>query len=307
MPTVLIHDCDHASLEPERELLEPAGVELRVGGEGDADVLVVQYAHVDAAWLDRMPSCRAVIRYGVGVDTVDVEAATARGVWVVNVPDYGTAEVADHAVALVLALLRGVIVLDRSVRAGGWDDGAAGELRRLSSLTLGVVGCGRIGTAVAERAAAHGLRVLGSDPEGVRPPAEPSSLDDLLAAADAVSLHAPLGPATHHLIDAGALERLRPGAFLVNTSRGGLVDSAAVLAALESGRLAGVALDVLEHEPPETAAERELVRHPRAVVTPHAAWRSRESELALKTEVAREALRVIEGREPRSPVNRIGA
>ena len=298
MASVLIADCDHGSVEPERSLLSAAGVELRVGGGGDADVLIVQYASVDGALLDRMPSCRAVVRYGVGVDTVDVEAATARGVWVVNVPDYGTAEVADHTLALMLALLRGVVVLDRSVRAGDWDDRAAGELRRLSSLTLGVVGCGRIGTAVAERAAAHGLRVLGFDPEGVRPPAEPVGLAALLAAADVVTLHAPLAPATHHLIDPA---RMRPGAFLVNTARGGLVDSAALLAALESGHLAGAALDVFEHEPPPS----ELVRHPRVIATPHAAWRSRESELALKTEVAREALRVIGGEVPRSPVNRV--
>jgi D-3-phosphoglycerate dehydrogenase / 2-oxoglutarate reductase len=304
MASVLIADCDHGSLAPERELLEAAGVELRVGGEGDADVLIVQYAGVDGALLDRMPSCRAVVRYGVGVDTVDVEAATARGVWVVNVPDYGTEEVADHTIALMLGLLRGVVVLDRSVRAGGWDDGAAGELRRLSELTLGVVGCGRIGSAVAARAAAHRLRVLGFDPEGVRPPAEGVSLDALLAAADVVSLHAPLVPETHHLIDADALTRVRRGALLVNTARGGLVDGTAVLEALSDGRLAGAAFDVFEHEPPR-GAERELARHPRVIVTPHAAWRSRESELALKTEVAREALRVIEGRRPRSPVNRV--
>jgi D-3-phosphoglycerate dehydrogenase / 2-oxoglutarate reductase len=120
MPSVLIADCDHASLDPERRLLEAAGVELRVGGGGDADVLVVQYATVDGALLDRMPSCRAVVRYGVGVDTVDVEAATARGVWVVNVPDYGTEEVADHTIALMLALLRGVVVLTaRCAQANG--------------------------------------------------------------------------------------------------------------------------------------------------------------------------------------------
>ena len=270
----------------------------------DADVLIVQFKRVDGPLLDRMRSCRAVIRYGVGVDTIDVDAATARGVWVVNVPDYGTDEVADHALALILALLRGVVVLDRSVRAGEWDDGAAGELRRLSELTLGVIGCGRIGSAVAERAAAPGLRVLGFDarPEAVRPPAEPAPLDALLADADIVTLHAPLVPSTRHLIGSAALARMREGAYLVNTSRGGLVDAAAVLDALQRGRLAGVALDVFEHEPPE-GAERDLVSHPRAIATPHAAWRSRESQLALKTEVAREVLRVLEGRRPRSPVN----
>jgi D-3-phosphoglycerate dehydrogenase / 2-oxoglutarate reductase len=306
MPTVLIADCDHGTTQPERRILEAEGVEVREGGDGDADVLVVQYATVDAAWLDRMPSCRAVIRYGVGVDTIDVEAATARGVWVVNVPDYGTDEVADHALALILALLRGVAVLDRSVRAGGWDERAAGELRRFSRLTLGVVGFGRIGAAVAHRAAAFGLRVLGHDvrPDAVGPPAAAASFDELLEASDVITLHAPLTPQTHHLIDAAALALVQPTAYLVNTARGGLVDARAVLDALDAGRLAGAALDVFEHEPPQ-GVERELACHPRAIATPHAAWSSRESRAALKTEVAREALRVLAGERPRSPVNRV--
>jgi D-3-phosphoglycerate dehydrogenase len=308
MATVLIADCDHGTTDPERRILAAAGVEVREGADGDADILIVQYATVDAAWLDRMPSCRAVIRYGVGVDTIDVEAATARGVWVVNVPDYGTEEVADHALALILALLRGVAVLDRSVRAGAWDESAAGELRRLSRLTLGVVGHGRIGAAVTARAAAFGMRVLAHDArEGVvAPPASAVSLDELLETGDVITLHAPLTADTHHLIDAAALALVQPGSYLVNTARGGLVDARAVIDALEDGRLAGAGLDVFEHEPPE-GVERELALHPRVIATPHAAWSSRESREALKTEVAREALRVLEGRPPRSPVNQPAA
>jgi D-3-phosphoglycerate dehydrogenase len=308
MATVLIADCDHGSTEPERRLLEAAGVEVHERGDGDADVLVVQYATVDAARLDGMPSCRAVVRYGVGVDTIDVQAATERGVWVVNVPDYGTDEVADHALALVLALLRGVVVLDRSVRAGGWDERAAGELRRLSRLTLGVVGHGRIGSAVARRGAAFGMRVIANDarPGAVAPPATAASFDELLEGSDVISLHAPLTGETRHLIDAAALALVRPGAYLVNTARGGLVDARAVLEALEDGRLAGAALDVFEREPPE-GVERELALHPRVIATPHAAWSSRESRQALKTEVAREALRVLAGERPRSPVNQPAA
>jgi D-3-phosphoglycerate dehydrogenase / 2-oxoglutarate reductase len=306
MPTVVIADCDHGSIDPERELLEAAGVELRLGPSTDADVLIVQYATVDGALLDRMPRVRAVIRYGVGVDTIDVDAATARGVWVVNVPDYGTEEVADHAVALMLSLLRGVGLLDRSVREGAWDHRAAGELRRLSALTLGVVGHGRIGAAAAGRAIVHGMRVGAHDvrADAVRPPAERASFDALLEGSDVISLHVPLTADTHHLIGAAAIARMRAGAFLVNTSRGGVIDGAAVLEALDAGPLAGAALDVFEAEPPQ-GAERELARHPRVIATPHAAWWSRESELQLKREVAREALRVLEGRRPRSPVNRV--
>jgi D-3-phosphoglycerate dehydrogenase len=311
---VVVTDCDHDSVDPERAVLDGHDVELRVLGcrtpgevaeqAGDADVLVNQYVPITAEVLDALARCRLVVRYGVGVDNVDVEAATARGVWVANVPDYGRDEVADHTLALALAVLRGVVVLDRSVREGRWDLEAARPLRRLTTLTYGVVGCGAIGSAVARRAAGLGMRVLGYDVEAVasEPPIQRVPLEELLAGADLVSLHAALTPDSHHLIDADALARMRPSAFLVNTARGGLVDTAALLAALDAGALAGAALDVLEGEPPDELGWK-LARHPRVVATPHAAWYSEEAFHTLKTEVAREALRVLEGGRPRSPVN----
>jgi D-3-phosphoglycerate dehydrogenase / 2-oxoglutarate reductase len=311
---VVITDCDHDNVDPERAVLDGHDVELRVlacrtpeevaAQAGDADVLINQYVPITAEALDALSRCRLVVRYGVGVDNVDVEAAAERGVWVANVPDYGRDEVADHTLALALAVLRGVVVLDRSVRDGIWDLEAARPLRRLATLTWGVVGCGAIGRAVAERAAGLGMRVLGHDLPQVTsgPPIERVPLEALLEAADLVSLHAALTPDTRHLIGAAALGRMRPSAFLVNTARGGLVDSAALLAALDAGRLAGAALDVLEAEPPDELGWR-LARHPRVVATPHAAWYSEEAFHTLKTEVAREALRVLEGDRPRSPVN----
>jgi D-3-phosphoglycerate dehydrogenase len=311
---VVITDCDHDNVDPELAVLEGHAVELRRLGcrtpqevaarAGDADVLINQYVPITAPVLDALPRCRLVVRYGVGVDNVEVEAATARGVWVANVPDYGRDEVADHTLALALSLLRGVVVLDRSVHRGTWDLEAARPLRRLAALTWGVVGCGAIGTAVAGRAAGLGMRVLGYDLDQVRsgPPIERVPLEALLEAADLVSLHAALTPGSRHLIGAAALARMRPSAWLVNTARGGLVDSAALLAALDAGELAGAALDVLEGEPPDELGWR-LARHPRVVATPHAAWYSEEAFHTLKTEVAREALRVLEGGRPRSPVN----
>jgi D-3-phosphoglycerate dehydrogenase len=311
---VVITDCDHDTVEPERSVLDGHDVELRVlqcrtpeevaGQAGDADVLINQYVPITAEVLDALPRCRLVVRYGVGVDNVDVEAAAARGVWVANVPDYGRDEVADHTLALALAVLRGVVALDRSVREGNWDLEAARPLRRLSVLAYGVVGCGAIGRAVAERAAGLGMRVLGYDLPQVAsgPPIERVPLEGLLAAADVVSLHAALTRDTHHLIGADALARMKPSALLVNTARGGLVDAAALLAALDAGELAGAALDVLEGEPPDELGWR-LARHPRVVATPHAAWYSEEAFHTLKTEVAREALRVLQGGKPRSPVN----
>jgi D-3-phosphoglycerate dehydrogenase len=311
---VVITDCDHDTIDPERSVLDGHDVELRrlqcrtpeevAAQAGDADVLINQYVPITGEVLDALPRCRLVVRYGVGVDNVDVEAAAARGVWVANVPDYGRDEVADHTLALALSVLRGVVVLDRAVHEGSWDLEPVRPLRRLSTLTWGVVGCGAIGTAVAGRAAALGMRVLGYDVEGVSsdPPIERVPLEHLLSGSDLVSLHAALTRDSHHLIGADALARMRPTAWLVNTARGGLVDGAALLAALEEGALAGAALDVLEAEPPDDLGWR-LARHPRVVATPHAAWYSEEAFRTLKTEVAREALRVLEGDRPRSPVN----
>jgi D-3-phosphoglycerate dehydrogenase / 2-oxoglutarate reductase len=315
---VVITDCDHDSVDPERAVLDGHDVELRVldcrtpeevaDQAADADVLINQYAPITAAVLAALPRCRLVVRYGVGVDNVDVDAATGRGVWVANVPDYGRDEVADHTLALALALLRGVVALDRSVRDGAWELAPARPLRRLSTLTWGLVGCGAIGGAMGRRAAGLGMRVLGYDLDQVRsgPPIERVPLEVLLARADLVSLHAALTPSSRHLIGGAALARMRPTAFLVNTARGGLVDGAALLAALDAGALAGAGLDVLEHEPPDELGWR-LARHRRVVATPHAAWYSEEAFHTLKSEVAREALRVLEGGRPRSPVNRPAA
>jgi D-3-phosphoglycerate dehydrogenase len=314
---VVVTDCDHADLDPEAAVFSEHAVDHRVQQCrtaqdvieqcGGARVLVNQYAPITADVLDALPDVRLVVRYGVGVDSVDVPAATQRGVWVANVPDYGTAEVADHTIALAMSLLRGVTVYDRSVRDGGWDYTVARPLRRLSELTFGVVGCGAIGTAVAERAAALGMRVLGADllPGRPSPPAviEMTGLDELVSSSDVISLHATLDQSSQGLIGRAALSRMRPDAVLVNTARGGLVDTTALIEALETGALAGAALDVLDVEPIAPDVRHRLTRLPRVVLSPHAAWYSEESFVQLKSEVAREAVRVLSGDAPRSPVN----
>ena len=319
--SVVVTDCDHANLQPEHDVLDPHGIDLRreqcataadvVDRCGGAQVLINQYAPITAEVLDALPEVRLVVRYGVGVDTIDVDAATRRGVWVANVPDYGTGEVADHALAMALALLRGVTVYDRSVRAGEWEYQVARPLHRLSGLTFGVIGCGAIGQSVAARAAALGMRVLGAEIVEGRPagpgPIVRVDLDHLLVHSDVVSLHATLDDRSRGLIDASALAAMKPSAFVVNTARGGLVDTSALLAALDAGRIAGAALDVLDVEPPDPAVRDALARHPRVILSPHAAWYSEESFVQLKTEVAREALRAVTGERPRSPVNDVTA
>lgn len=316
-PTVLITDCDHSDTRAEQSVLDEAGIGWRLAqcatpedviAEGaGAQALVNQYAPITAEVLDALSEVRLVVRYGVGVDSVDVDAATERGVWVANVPDYGTTEVADHTIALALDLLRGISVLSRATAAGTWDYTRAVPLRRLGEVTYGVLGCGSIGSAVAQRARAFGMRVIGTDIVPSRPTdanqgIERVSLDELLGRADVLSLHATLDESSRHLINAARLATMKPTALLVNTARGGLVDTAAVLEALDHGRLAGVGLDVLATEPPDEVGWQ-LAAHPRAVITPHAAWYSEEAYQALKTSVAQEAVRVLSGQAPRCPVN----
>jgi D-3-phosphoglycerate dehydrogenase / 2-oxoglutarate reductase len=237
-------------------------------------VLTVPRFRVAAELIDTLPGLRAIGTASVGFDHIDLEAAEARGVAVVSVPDYCTEEVADHTLALLLALLRGVVTLDRDVARGSWNAKAAGGLRTIRGLRIGIVGLGRIGGAVATRLLALGAEVWAHD---VLPVARDGvrlvSLDELLAECDAITLHVPLTGETRGLIGQSELAAMRPGALLVNTSRGAVVDDGAVLAALRLGRLAGAALDVLAREPPPVAPLA-----PNLVVTPHAAYYSAASE-----------------------------
>ncbi|MGY1690754.1 C-terminal binding protein [Geodermatophilus sp. SYSU D01105] len=295
---VLVTDADYGDSDVEADVLAAAGHELRtaqcrtaadvVAAAGDADALLVQYAPITAEVLAALPRLRLVSRYGVGVDVVDTDAARARGVWVCNVPDYGTAEVALHAVAMLLALLRNLAGHDREVHAGRWDHRLGGTLRRPGGLTLGVVGLGRIGRMTMERAAPWFGACVGYDPhlpdDAWPPGVERVGLEELFTRSSAVTLHLPLTPESSGLVGADLLRRLPPGSHLVNTARGGLVEVDAVLAALADGRLAGVALDVFPEEPPP--AGHPLLTHPRALLSPHVAWYSEEAEVELRRKAA---------------------
>src|SRR4051794_37852046 len=193
-----------------------------------------------AADMDELPNLRAIVTGSIGYDHVDVDAAAARGIWVCNVPDYCVDEVADHTLALLLALLRGVVALDRDAHAGGWDALAAGPLRTLAGLCVGIVGHGRIGSAVGRRLGGRGCGLLVHDIRDVGVPLVP--LDELLERSEAVTLHTPLTAATRGLVGAEQIARMRPGALLVNTARGQLVDLEALAEALRDGRLGGAAL-----------------------------------------------------------------
>ncbi|MFD3590396.1 C-terminal binding protein [Streptomyces sp. NPDC058683] len=302
----------------ERSVIEGAGHTLVTGPADPASIEVIEelvaehrpagiltcWAPVSATAIGTSPELRIVARLGVGLDNIAVDAATARGAWVTNVPDYCVEEVSDHAVGMVLAWTRGLTVLDREVRAGRWDPASA-RLRRLSSLTCGVVGYGRIGRATVRKLGAFGCRILAHDPYPPKdaPGVEMASLEDLLRRSDVVILHVPLTSGTHHLIGGEQLAAMKPGGLLVNVSRGGLVDTGAVTKALDSGQLDAAALDVLESEPQVPA---ELLDQPGALLTPHVAFSSDASVTELRRRAAEEVVRVLAGEAPAYPCNNPG-
>jgi D-3-phosphoglycerate dehydrogenase / 2-oxoglutarate reductase len=299
-------------VERVRKLLDGHELDVVSGGEpweGDDVValLIGTDVRVTPEDLARLPALKIVASCSVGYDHVDYEEAERRGVWVCNVPDYCVEEVADHSLALLLGLLRGIVELDRSVRAGAWDWTAAGDLRRIRGTRLGLIGFGRIGRALAERASAVGFEVWATDP-AVSPQAiaaagaKAASPDELLENCEAFSLHLPLTPETKGLIGAKELASMPRGSVLVDTARAELVDLDALLGALESGHLAGAALDVLPAEPP--TRELPAPTAPRLVVTPHAAWYSVEAEEAVYRRPVLSVRDVLEGREPAGAVNR---
>lgn len=304
----VLADAPPFPLEVVRDLLAGTGVAVEAPPRpwsGDDVVGLLVWEPVDQADFERLPGLKVVASCSVGYDHIDVAAAARRGIWVCSVPDYCVREVADSSLALLLALLRGVVVLDRSVRAGRWDDHAAGPLRRIVGTRLGVIGFGRIGRALAGRALALGFEVWATDPyvpaeemtaAGVRP----APLEELLASCTAVSLHLPLNAETEGLIGEQELRLMPRGSFLVNTARARLLDWDAFLRALEGGHLAGAALDVLPVEPP--TPEHTAPQLPTLIVTPHAAWYSPEAEREVYRRSALAVRAVLEGRVPEGAV-----
>lgn len=274
----------------------------------DADVILLYHDIVlSARSISRMRRCRAIVRCGVGFNNVDIQAAGNAGIVVCNVPDYGTEDVADHALMLMLAATRRLISSHESIRQGGWDSSLVFGTPRLRGKTLGLIGCGRIGTAMALRARGLGMEIAFYDPH-VRPGTDKMlgirrvwTLEDLMKQSPFISLHCWLDDGSRHIINKESLRHCVEGAVLVNTARGGCVDESALLSALEEGRLAGAGLDVAEEEPVRTQALRV---HPKVVWTPHVAYYSVEGYREMRLKGAEEGLRAINGRALLNPVNK---
>ena len=275
----------------------------------DADGLLVQFTQITRQVIESLRKCRVISRYGIGVDMIDLEAATEHGIPVCNVPDFCMDEVSTHTIGFLLNLNRHILPHHLHVRSGNWGHPPGGAPARLPGQVLGVVGLGNIGRVVARKAKCLGLKVLASDPyleseqAGVLD-VELVELSDLLRRSDYVTLHCPLIAKTHHLIGPVQLAIMKPSAFLINMARGPIVDQAALYRALVDGIIAGAALDVLEQEPP--APDDPLLQLDNVLFTPHTSSWSAKSIVHLRRDTARNAVDVFQGRTPRSVVNRKG-
>lgn len=324
--TILIADSDFGDVDVERAIVEGAGFRLvaaqcksedEVIEKGrDADGVLTQYARVGARAIDAFTRCRVIARYGTGVDIVDVDAATRRGIQVTNAPNAWCAEeVADHAVALWLAAARKVCEYDQATRRGEWAWQSGQPIWRLRGRVFGLLSFGAIARLIAERARPFGVDIWAHDPfidasELRRQQVRPVSFDELLEGSDYLTIQSPLTPGTHHLFNRETLRRMKRTAILVNTARGPIVEDEALYQALTEGWIAGAALDDIEEEPAKQRDWRPtnpLFRLPNAIITPHAAYYSEDSIGAVRRIAAEEAVRVLSGLPPRSPVNRVGA
>jgi D-3-phosphoglycerate dehydrogenase len=314
-PVIAVTDSVFPSLDPAMAALSRLDPEMRMSRSvaaqdilavaRDADAILVTYAKLPGELLRQLQRCKVIGRFGLGVDNIDTKTAAELGIVVTYVPDYCMHEVSDHAMALLLALARKIPFSNKLVQAGRWEMPAVAPLRRLSGQVLGLVGFGNIPRALVPKAKAFGLTVIAYDPYAAADVfaacgVESVSFESLLARADAVSVHAPLTPATRGLIDAAAFARMKKGAVIVNTARGPLIDEPALLAALDSGHLGGAALDVVTAEP--LAKDSALIGRDNVILTPHTGFYSVEALEELQTKCATDVASVLSGKPPVYPV-----
>ncbi|MEZ6067582.1 MAG: C-terminal binding protein [Planctomycetaceae bacterium] len=328
LPRVIVTDFIAEPLDIERRILGDAAEVVALGAMSEAEldgriedaaaIMLYHFISLTRTTIERLRNCKLIVRCGVGFDNVDRAAARECGIAVANVPDYGSEEVADSAIGMLLSLTRGIHFLQQRLHAKGgpWIYSQARPLHRLRGRTLGILGVGRIGIATALRAKALGLHVIFHDPYAADGTDKAlgiervESLRELLERSNIVSLHTPLTTETRHIINHETIGWMRPGSFLINTARGGVVDAAAVLAGIESGQLAGAGLDVLEVEPPRDddpllVAWRDPAHpaHDRLILNPHAAFYSEEGLGDMRIKGSENCRRVLRGEQPRNVVN----
>jgi D-3-phosphoglycerate dehydrogenase / 2-oxoglutarate reductase len=312
---VAVSDSVFPNLDPARAVLSKIGAQLSLAEEAkpdailrvarDADALLATYAKITPEMIRQLTRCRIISRFGIGVDNVDIPAATERGIVVTKVPDYCIDEVSDHAMALLLSAARKIPFANSMVHAGKWEMPAVVPIHRLRGAVLGLVGFGRIPQLVAPKAQAFGMRVVSHDPyipKEVFERARVESVEfrELLKISDYISIHSPLLPETQGMFNAEAFRQMKPGAYLINTARGPIVDEAALAQALDAKQIAGAALDVMPKEPPRNSP---LFGRPNVIITPHTSFYSEESLVDLQTKAAEEVVRVLKGEAPKNPVN----
>lgn len=287
------------------EIVEPSGTDeaTLVEMAKDVDAIATNWAKVTPAVIESSRRCRIIARLGIGLDNIAIQTATQRGIPVTNCPDYCVSEVSDHTLGLLLACARQIAFFHLRTKRGEYDLNAVRPLRRLSELTVGLIGFGHIARELLPKLKALGLRVMAHTPSGsdYGTGCQMVSLNELLAQSDFVSLHVPLQPATHHLINATRLKQMKPTAYLINTSRGGLIDADALWHALQQEQLAGAALDVFEPEPPDLSLP--LYRDERVIVTPHAAFVSEESIHQLRRQAMKQVVQGLLDERPDNLVN----
>lgn len=315
-PFIAVADSPFPDLVPAQHVLRELNPDIQLAEQPTpdgiltlarrADALMVTYAKITAAMIAEMPRVKIISRMGLGVDNIDVAAASRAGIVVTRVAEYCTDEVSDHAMALLLALIRKVTIGNKVVQAGRWEMPAVAPIHRIRGMTLGLLGFGKIPQLVAPKAQAFGMRVIIYDPYvpdelcqrfGVKR----VNLDELFRISDYLSIHCPLNPETRHILNTEAFARMKTGVYIVNTARGPAIDEAALAAALDSGKVAGAALDVMEKEPPP--ADSPLFGRDNVLIQPHTGFYSVESLVELQTKAAQEVYRVLTGQPPLNPLN----
>lgn len=313
----VITDYQYKDINTERSIIEGAGFELMDYQEKDpakliplvrdADAIVTQYSTINKEVIDSLQNCKMIIKYGIGVNNIDCEAAGAKGIYVCNVPDYGVDEVSDHAVTMILALGKKLEILQNAFKTGEWGYDSIVPVKRFTECTLGLIGFGRIPRMVCKKAKAFGMKVMAYDPfvdadamgkEG----AEKAEVNEICKNSDFVSVHCPLTNDTWHMIGEKEIAMMKPEAFVINTARGGIVDETALIKALEEKRIAGAGVDVFENEP--VGKDHPLLHMENVIATPHSAWYSETAISTLQRKVAEEVVNVLSGNEPFNCVNR---